>query len=401
MSDKPEIVTDELPEKIHKSLHLTYFIVKMLLIGSIAFVAAQLAFLAVVVEDDAEEGGYGEEFAGHYYCGTFFIEQTAESIYGSVEAAKQAVAEVSAERDSPIAVLVIQGAMTAAMVVCLFLALRCGDKKTIFAHRASKYFLIAGALIAAVNIWLELEKYLSETALRKHYIGVFAEFRYYVQLYNVLAVPVICICCGLMLRQHERRVHGQSTKGNAAALRTAAVGSLIIAFGFMLIRFGVRAYELVSVLFGKQVRVRLPFYNMMLELPRGLAKTEGDYKGLVAFRFVKDLPVFAASAIAVILFARLLLSSARGEINTAANQKRLRISIWALIISSLLFNVLGLFEVDMLKNGFTGTYGYAVYTIGIRALCEPMLYALVLWFFSVYLRCVPFSGQQSEASDQS
>ncbi len=107
------------------------------------------------------------------------------------------------------------------------------------------------------------------------------------------------------------------------------------------------------------------------------------------FRFIKDLPVFIASTVTSFLFFKLLVDSAKGKINTSVNKKRISVSIIVLIVSSLLFNIFGLFEVEMLNNNFTGIYGAVTYTIGLRSFCEPILYAMLLWFFGVYMQCVP------------
>lgn len=396
MKERSDIVTDEIPEKIYRSLHLTYFIVKMLVIGAIFFIAAQLVFLVMVVGEDMEQENYSSDFLTHNYCGTFFITQTVENTYGSEETAELALSHTNSTADGISAVTIVEVMLTAVTLVCLFLALRCGDKKLIFARRGARFFLIAGISFALMNILSECIVYSNENDLRNYYVGIFADSRYYCQIYNILAIPFIIFCCGLVLRQHERILHDQSIKGNSTALKAAAISLLAAAFGFMLCRFGVRAYELIMILAGKEISVRLPFYYLSLELPYELAVTHGDYARLVAFRFVKDLPVFAASAITVILFAKVLSSAARNEINTAVNRKRITVSIAALIISSLLFNVLGLFEVKLLNSGFTGIYGDVVYTVGIRSFCEPMIYALVLWFFSVYIRCVPQGTEHHE-----
>lgn len=389
MNDKYDLSTDEIPEKIHKYLHLSYFIVKMLVIGLVLFMAAQLAAVVFLVDDDNDPDGYADEFLGHCYCGTFFVTQTVENTYGSAEAAEQAKARNNTDAGS--AEMVIEVILTAVTLICLFLALRCGDKKVIFAHRGSRFFIIAGISYALMNILSEYVLYSSENDLRNYYVGIFADLRYYCQLYNVLAIPFIIFCCGSVLRQHERILHGQSIRGNSITLKATAIGLLIVAFGFMLYRFGVRVYELIMILAGKEISVRLPFYYLFLELPYELAKTSEDHTKLIVFRFVKDLPVFAASAFTVLALSKVLFSAANGKINTAKNRKRIIISIVALIISSLLFNVLGVFEVRLLNSGFTGIYGDVVYTVGIRSFCEPMLYALALWIFLVYIRCVPLS----------
>lgn len=384
MKEKSNSVTDEIPEKIYKSLHLTYFIVKCLVIGAIVFIAVQL-IASMSMVDNFSGSDDGAFLMQHNYCGTFFIEHNAENSYISEEAALEAFKG----KDTSVAEDIIVTAMAIALPVCIFLALRNGDKKVIFSRRTSRLFLIAGIVYALGNIWSEYTGYAGWADYKDHYIGILSTQKYYCQLYNILAIPVMIFCCGLLLRQHERKLYGQSTKGNSIALRAAAIVTLTAAFSFIIYRFGVRSYELIMILSGKKISVRLPFYSLLLELPYELAKTENDYTRLIVFRFLKDLPVFAASAAAVILFSKVLFSAAKGEINTAENRKRMIVSIAALVISSLLFNVLGLFEVDLLNNGFTGIYGNVVYTIGIRSNCEPVLYAMVLWFFSVYIQCVP------------
>ena len=388
MKEKPDLITDEIPEKIYKSLHMTYFIVKCLLIGSVFFIAVQLIAMMSMTGNFSESDD-SAFFMQHNYCGTFFIEHNAENSYISEEAAL----ETFNGRDTSIAEDIIVTAMVVALPVCIFLALRNGDKKVIFSRRTSRLFLIAGIIYALGNLWSEYTGYADWAIYKDYYTGVLATQKYYCQLYNVLAIPLMIFCCGLLLRQHERKLHGQSTKGNSTALKATAIATLTVACGFILYRFGVRVYELIMILSGKKISVRLPFYHLLLELPYELAKTESDYTKLIVFRFLKDLPVFAASAVTVILFSKILFSAAKGNINTARNRKRITISIIVLVLSSLLFNVLGLFEVNMLNNGFTGIYGNVVYTIGIRSNCEPMLYAMVLWFFSAYVKCVPEASE--------
>lgn len=381
MTKKKKYITDDIPEKIHKRLHLTYFTVKMLVIGAIVFIVIQLLCGIFMMNDFADEDNENSVFVQHNYCGTFFIDQAEET--------KEAAMEILDSDDSSLAEDIIVNAALVILLVCIFLALRNGDKKAVFSRKTSRLFIIAGIVYALGNLWLELSSYTGMDKYKELYTGILSTQKYYLQLYNVLAIPAIILCCGLLLRQHERRLNKQDTKGNSAALRATAIAVLVIAFGFILYRFGVRVYELVMILAGEKMSVRLPFYSLLLELPYELAKTPGDYTELIVFRFVKDLPVFVASALTVIMFSKVLLSGANGNINTAVNRKRITVSIIALIISSLLFNVLGVFEVNMLRDGFTGIYSSATYTIGLRSLCEPMLYALVLWFFSSYIQCVP------------
>ena len=73
--------------------------------------------------------------------------------------------------------------------------------------------------------------------------------------------------------------------------------------------------------------------------------------------------------------------------------KRFNISMLVLFISSLIFNILGLHEVDIFNEHFSGVYGYVVYTIGLRALCDPVLYVILLWFVRTF---VSISGKEEQ-----
>ena len=81
-------------------------------------------------------------------------------------------------------------------------------------------------------------------------------------------------------------------------------------------------YELILILSGENISVRLPFYSKLIELPYEFAKTPDEYINLIIFRFLKDLPVFVASALVIILFSNVLFFISKGEINTAENRKK-------------------------------------------------------------------------------
>ncbi len=207
---------------------------------------------------------------------------------------------------------------------------------------------------------------------------------YYPQIYAVYGIPLLIIAYGLVLLYYEQNILSRSVAGVQIALKTCAWVTGIAAFGFMLWRFAVRCYELFST-----ANARLPFYSVLLDLPKSEAVSEDSYTKVLVFRFVKDLPVFAASAIAVIVLVKLMYSAAKGQINTTENHRGLKLAALALAVSSVIFNLLGLVEVDMLNNSFTGIYGDVTYTIGIRSGCEPMLYAFILVVIEIYIQAIP------------
>lgn len=384
MHKNTDLETKSIPEKLQKRLHLTYFTVKCILIGVIFFIAFQ-SVLRLMVQDDIKRTG----FISHFYCGTFFIELNMENSFVSEEAAINWLQrpDISSLGD------IIINSFPIIIIICILLALRNGDKNALFSRnffKTSRLFITAGIAWMLGNTFLEIVSFIN---IKSHdtssFIGILANQKYYCQIYNVLVIPFIILCCGLLLRQHERALQNKSTKRNEAILKALAIISLITALGFIFYRFGVRLYELITILSGKEISVRLPFYKWSLELPFSLAKSSESYTKLVVFRFIKDMPIFIASTVTSFLFFKLLVDSAKGKINTSVNKKRISVSIIVLIVSSLLFNIFGLFEVEMLNSNFTGIYGAVTYTIGVRSFCEPILYAMLLWFFGVYMQCVP------------
>ena len=57
-----------------------------------------------------------------------------------------------------------------------------------------------------------------------------------------------------------------------------------------------------------------------------------------------------------------------------------------LAAASLWFNLMGLPELGIFNNGFTGVYGEVVFTVALRSKTEPILYALVLYLRRQHLQ---------------
>ena len=392
MNKDTDFDTKNIPEKLQKRLHLIYFTVKCILIGLIFFNAFQ-GVASLMLKDDIISGTEGTGFVSHLYCGTFFIELNMENSFVSEEAAINWLQRPDISSLGDIIINSFPIIIIICILLCILLALRNGDKNALFSRKflkTSRLFITAGLAWMIGNIFSNIVKFIDiKSQDTSSFIGILSNQKYYCQIYNVLIIPFIILCCGLLLRQHERALQNKSTKRNEAILKALAIISLITALGFIFYRFGVRLYELITILSGKEISVRLPFYNLSLELPFSLAKSSESYTKLVVFRFIKDMPVFIASTVTSFLFFKLLVDSAKGKINTSVNKKRISVSIIVLIVSSLLFNIFGLFEVEMLNSNFTGIYGAVTYTIGLRSFCEPILYAMLLWFFGVYMQCVP------------
>lgn len=440
--------SDEIPEKIHKRLHIIYFFLKCV-IGAMIFLVFYIN-LNTLIFDVPEMGSEESPFLMHQYCGTFFVEINRDNSFASPEAYSEYLEKYhdSGVKNAPPMGLIVAGiavgvlilaalvvlqllekkpgfldnryvktillevaftlllgdpgmAASIIMVLNLFLALRCGDKKTVFSKQASDYFLISGGIWLIGNLITAADACLHITGQGEGMVGVFSHPIYYFQIYRTAAIPLIILCGGLMLRYHELDLKHANISVMTRLFQGTGIATLIGSAGFLFYRLGVRIYELVKVMSGEEYTVKLPFtvmdnpYSQLIDLPYDMALSAKDYMNTVLFRFMKDFPVFVLSAAAVVLFVRVLFRLARGEMNTVKNRRYLNISMIVLVAASLWFNLMGIKELDFFNNGFTGIYGEVVYTPSFRSLTEPALYALALWFFKTYLQMMPETKTQT------
>ena len=391
---KENIVLDDMPEKAHKRIHTVSFTFLALIVGAVLFFISQALFAMFVVDDEdrAAISGSDETVSevtldnslGHDYCGTFYIWLTVGNNYGSVgnyDAANDAANNAGRAMNGIVGDTVSTSAPIL-FLICMLIAFRKADKRLFFAHNGWRFLMTAGIALLILNILSVIMRILSINAEQPFVTGIFENRRYYCQVYHLFGIPALIIMTALITRQHTLNVQKKDTSANSKALKALSVLMGTVTAAFILVRLITRVYEIINY---KTHDAMMPFYSDLLTLPRELADSSETYRELLVFRLLKDMPVFISSAVTVIMLIKIMLSSARNEINTPQNMKRFNISMLLLFISSLIFNILGLHEVNLLNEHFSGIYGSVVYTIGIRALCEPALYAVILWFVKTFV----------------
>ena len=394
--------TDVIPEKIHKRLHLIYFILKCVIAATVFlffWVTIVFTFEKIRGYDIPESATEDSPFLFHQYCGTFFVEFDRDNSFASDADYSAYLDRINAPSEQTAAqkALGYLGMVPSLVLIgCLILALRSGDKKRIFCGRAWRYFLFGGVLYAVGNLYTYFKvNILTKTSFFDGMIGVFTERRHYFQIYDVLVLPFLMICGAFVLIMYEKV---REKKDSANTSKTLKALSAVIAAGtagFILWRLGVRTYELIRVMRGDEYSVWLPFTIMedplryMCRLPFEDAVSPQAYRNVVLFRYLRDLPVFAMTGTAVWQFVKMLLNTAKGEFNTKRNRKLLRSAMLLLIGASLILNIAGLFETGLFNRSFTGIFGNTTYTMALRAKTEPALFAMLLWFFGTYLQAIP------------
>lgn len=394
-----DTLMDNYPEKTYKRLKMVYFIIKALFIGVIAFFLTQGIFVLIsdkdLLNDNENEVVHTEDdLMGHNYCGTFFIDGTYGFYYGDMdnynqyEQANKEIHSTTLEKVSIVcAVVFIIG-----IVLSFTVFFKNASKRQLFYKRSSKWVILSGVLLLVYKLIAQIMGYYSFNVDKQYYVGIMKDSSYYFQVYDMLALPCLMIMLGLILRKHEHILRGEN-KGSYV-MNVYAVITGVVSLGLILVRLIVRIYELICALAEWNNNAMLPFYSTFIPLPRGMAKNIDSYTNVILFRFIKDAPVFTASGVAVIMLMLVMFSCARGEINTESNRSKLKLSMIALTASSVLFNIMGLHEVTLFNNGFTGVFGHVVYTMGIRALCEPALYAFAIYVVYIFMKLVPSQDEE-------
>ncbi len=375
-------------DKLKKKNDFMHFLEKWFVIGIILFIVIQLFGLAVInifvpkeqrLSEEQKES-YSKDYIGHWYNGTFFIEMNVSENFDSTQKYEEMIKEIGNNNVSKACLITGSIFMFTSFVLIIIAAIKEHKNKLLDGHTPS-LIIFGGLSFTLYKIIENIDLYIDASYYGKYSKGFLSTASYYPQIYNIFILGTLLIALGLVLRQKQRKDLKKSNKNNKKLIRLLCVLITSIGATFILYRFGVRLYELIMVLIGKDINIRIPFYYFMIELPKSFAVNSSSYLKLVVLRFIKDLPVFISSAISIIMFTKIL--TAHGNNIKVDNRYYKRIYI-SLFVSSLILNILGLFEVSLLNAEFLYQYKEAVYTIAIRSLCEPLLYAFYIYLFKHY-----------------
>lgn len=376
--------TDAYSEKIYRMFNPICSIVRTLLICMAVFFSAK-AVLALV----GGENTNSHELPERGYCGTFYIETTPEFYFGSEARYEEWQTEARTLYGSVSykASAFVMNIMFAGSFLALAVFFRSAGKKRLFCGRSSRFIISSGLLLCTARVLQVISGYEIFLKQKPYYAGIMKDCGYYFRAYSVLALPALMTVLGLILRKHERMLQGEN-KGSAV-LRIYAVLFAAGSFGCIMYRLMIRIYELINALAEWEIDARLPFYGTLIPLPRSYAKNIDTYTDMIMFRFLKDMPVFIASGVTIVLLVLVMFSAAKGTINCENCRTMLLLSVISLMTASLLFNIMGFHEVSMLNEGFSGVYGNTGYAVGLRSLCEPTLYAIAIFGIYAFIGLIP------------
>ena len=369
--------------------HFIHFLEKWFIIAIVLFVIIQkgtgIIINATVPKEQQESfEKFNEDYIGHWYDGTFFINMTVDENYGSQEQYQKMLDNYHSNPRQDI-YFYIGGTCSIVAVIFIGISIYNDRKKKLLVGKAPLFVSLAGLFLLFSSLLEQADFHVlvhTEAAYAK---GFLSTAIWYPAIHNIFIIPGLLILMGLVFRQIQRKKLKETTNNNERLIKVVIGFILTIGLGFILWRFGERIYELVMLLLGNDINVKLPFYYYMMELPKEFAISSESYLKLVIVRFIKDLPVFIASTISIIMFVKILISYTKNKIVSKENNKRYMIIFISLAISSVVLNLLGLYEVNIFNNEFLYQYKEATYTIAIRSLSEPLLYAFFIYLFKYYV----------------
>lgn len=367
----PEIRMNEKTQNFFKTI---YFVLKVILCVTIFFFAFQLIMSILI--DQQETANYGATmFYGHYYSGTFFIEMTADYI-------KDGFSEATAEHTITGDILNIAGiGFVAAGIVCLFIMIRNASKGKLYKKSSYLMLFIASGCFLFGTVAGEILGLKDISVMTTYTTDIFSTASYHFRPFYILALPCTILAGGMVLRYIQTADKQKMRIG----FKLFGTGLFVCAAAYLIWKGIFHAGSLISLSqnSGQNMAVRIPFYNLYMDLPSSSANSPEAYTRLVIFRFFKELPVIASAVISLIMMGKVIISYSGEIVDAKANRWLIRIAVISLAIASLLYNVLGIVEVNMLHETFNGLYGNACYTIAIRGLSEPLAYALYIFVFGV------------------
>lgn len=387
-------------EKQNKNLHI---IEKWTVIGIILFVLVQLFALGIIYMfvpenqrlTEEQKTEYNKDYLGHWYNGTFFINMTVKENFEDMETYDKMIEELNNNLVSK--VCSYSGMVLSCCTVFLIvMAAYKEHKKKLLAGNTPTMILFAGLFLLLYKLVENIDLFIDVSYYSKYSKGFLSTASFYPQFHYIFILPVLLILLGLLLRHKQRKDLRKSNKNTEKIIKIICISILVVGLSFILYRFGIRVYELIMTLMNKDVNIRLPFYFYMLELPKSFATSSSSYLRIVVLRFVKDLPVFISSIITIILFVRIVLSYIKGNIDTDENKNRYKMIFVSLLVASLVFNLLGLLEVNIYNNEFLNQYKEATYTIALRSLTEPLFYGLFIYAFKHYVEIANYLNKSKK-----
>ena len=367
----PEIRMNEKAQNFFKTI---YFVLKVILCGAVFFLAFQLIMSILISRQETENYG-AEMFYGHYYSGTFFIEMTAEYV-------KDGFSEAAAEHTMTGNILNIAGiVLPAAGIVCLFIMIRNASKGKLYIKSSYLMLFISSGCFLSGTAAGEILGSKDIPVMTEYTTGIFSTASYNFRPFYILALPCTVLAGGMVLRY----ILTAEKQKMRIGFKIFGTGLFVCAAAYLIWKGIFHAGSLISLSrnSGENMAVRIPFYNIYMDLPSDSANSPEAYTRLVIFRFFKELPVTASAVISLVMVGKVMISYSGETVNAKANRRFIRIAVISLAAASLLYNVLGIAEVNMLHETFNGLYGNAYYTVAVRGLCEPLVYALYIFVFGV------------------
>lgn len=372
-------------ENLEKRKRIVHFIEKWLIIFIVLFVIVQVSCGIIInkmVPDDSKESvaEYDKNYMGHWYIGTFFIEMNVDDNFKSYEDYEKLINYRKTNSISN--ACYILGSISFVISLTLLVVSAIKERKgKLLSGKTPLIVLISAIFLLLYKIFEEIDLYYDVYAYHKYSKGFLSTVSYYPMINNIFILPVLLILLGLFLLRKQKQNMKKAISKIDKWIKLICSLILLVGLSFIVYRLGIRIYEFIN----PSINIRIPSYYFMFDLPREYAVSNTSYNKLIIIRLLKDLPVFISSTLSIIIFVKIVLSYLKNKRDIKKTKKRYMIIFISLLVSSIIFNLLGYYEVHLLNKEFLYQYHDAVYTLAIRSLTEPLLYYIFIYSFKYYI----------------
>ena len=277
--------------------HFIHFLEKWFIIAIVLFIIIQIGggiIINATVPKEQQESfeKYKEDYIGHWYDGTFFINMTVDENYGSQEQYQKMLDDYHSNPRQDI-YFYIGGTCFILAVIFIGISIYNDRKKKLLIGKAPIFVSLAGLFLLFYSLFEQADLHIMVHTEASYAKGFLSTAIWYPMVYNIFIIPGLLILMGLVFRQIQRKKLKENTKNNEKIIKVIIGFILIIGFSFILYRLGERVYELVMLLMGKSINIKLPFYYYLMELPKEFAISSDSYLKLAVLRFFKDLKKLA------------------------------------------------------------------------------------------------------------
>lgn len=203
--------------------HFIHFLEKWFIIAIVLFIIIQIGggiIINATVPKEQQESfeKYKEDYIGHWYDGTFFINMTVDENYGSQEQYQKMLDDYHSNPRQDI-YFYIGGTCSIVAVIFIGISIYNDRKKKILIGKAPIFVSLAGLFLLFYSLFEQADLHIMVHTEASYAKGFLSTAIWYPMVYNIFIIPGLFILMGLVFRQIQRKKLKENTKNNEKIIK--------------------------------------------------------------------------------------------------------------------------------------------------------------------------------------